>query len=246
MKNIFLPVYLLLGVAVIVPPAWGTPAANNVFSPDAKSTSPRAAQNAQIVKVVSRFVQQQTAVLPGKLNYQVNEIDRRLTLSACSKIEAYLPSGSQLIGKTSVGVRCNDAGGWHIFVPVHIRVSQDFVVSARQLPLGHTLQAQDLTSMTTETSQASGLTDPEQAIGKVLRYGIVAGQVIRENMLRQPFSVTQGQIVQLLAQGSGFSVNSAGAALDNASEGQAVRVRVGSNRVIGGFARGYGLVEIAP
>jgi len=90
----------------------------------------------------------------------------------------------------------------------------------------------------------TGLTDPSQVIGKTLRYGIAAGQVLREQMLRPAYSVTQGQTVQLVAKGTGFSINSEGAALNNASEGQSVQVRVKSSRVIGGVAQTNGVVEV--
>ena len=84
------------------------------------------------------------------------------------------------------------------------------------------------------------------AIGKVLRYGIAAGQVLRENMLRAPYSITQGQVVQLVVQGGNFSIRSEGIALNNAGEGQTVQVRTSSGRVISGIAGTGGVVEIEP
>ena len=200
----------------------------------------------QISNIVDAFVQQQTATLPGKVSYKINGIDQRIALSSCARLEAFLPAGSQLIGKTSVGVRCIEKGGWSIFVPVQIKVSINLLVSTRQLPLGHTLQKGDISSQTMEISQASGLADPEQAIGKVLRYGIAAGQVLRENMLRAPYSVTQGQVVQLVVQGGNFSIRSEGVALNNAGEGQTVQVRTSSGRVISGVAGAGGVVKIKP
>lgn len=200
----------------------------------------------QIKNVVAAFVQQQTAALPGKVSYKINEIDQRITLSECARLEAFLPSGSQLMGKTAIGVRCNEANGWSIFVPVQIRISLNLLVSARPLPLGHTLQKEDIASQTIETSRTDGFTDPKQAVGKVLRYNIAAGQVLREDMLRLPYSVTQGQVVQLAVQGSGFSIRSEGVALSNASEGQTVQIRTNLGRVISGVARAGGVVEIKP
>ncbi|HEX5362691.1 MAG TPA: flagellar basal body P-ring formation chaperone FlgA, partial [Gallionella sp.] len=96
-----------------------------------------------------------------------------------------------------------------------------------------------------EMSHPSGFTHPNQVIGKVLRYSIAGGQVFRDDMLRAAYSVTQGQNVQIISQGSGFSVRNEGAALNNASEGQRVQVRVGSGRVISGIARN-GAVEVNP
>lgn len=220
--------------------------------------SATAQDHAQIRNIVTGFVQQQTAALPGKAIFQVDEIDRRIVLPKCADLEAFLPAGSQLIGKTSVGVRCTSAprkeeagapqepaNGWSVFVPVQIRFNLNLLTSARQLPPGHTLQEHDLASQVTESSRAEGLTDPRQVVGKVLRYGVAAGQMLREDMLREPYSVTQGQIVPLMVRGSGFSIRSEGVALNNASEGQAVQVRVGAGRVISGVARG-GMVEMAP
>ncbi|MCR4299000.1 MAG: flagellar basal body P-ring formation chaperone FlgA [Gallionella sp.] len=205
-----------------------------------------AQDHTQIRNVVAAFVQQQTAALPGKVSYKINEIDQRITLSECAKLEAFLPSGSQLIGKTAIGVRCNEANGWSIFVPVQIKVSLNILVSARLLPLGHTLQKEDIANQAIETSRTGGLTDPKQAVGKVLRYGIAAGQILREDMLRLPYSVTRGQVVQLAVQGSGFSIRSEGVALSNASEGQTVQIRTNLGRVISGVARAGGVVEIKP
>ncbi|HEU0189159.1 MAG TPA: flagellar basal body P-ring formation chaperone FlgA [Gallionella sp.] len=252
MKKLLLIAFLLLQSA-----AAGAAPATDVLVRSAPSTATQ--DHTQIRNAVASFVQQQTAALPGKVSYQIDEIDRRIVLPKCAELEAFLPAGSQLIGKTSVGVRCNQplrkeeannrsahTNGWSIFVPVQIRLNLNLLTSAHQLPPGHTLQEQDLASQSTETSQPGGFTDPKQVLGKVLRYGIAAGQVLREDMLRQPYSVMQGQIVQLAVQGNGFSIRSEGVALNNASEGQTVQIRVGSGRVISGVARAGGVVEIVP
>lgn len=244
MKKLLLCACLLLGcVSALALPVEDASSAPPSLRSD---SSPVAQDHAQIMNVVADFARQQTAALPGKATYKIDKIDQRITLPECARLEAFLPAGSQLIGKTAIGVRCNEANGWSIFVPVHIRISLNLLVSARQLPLGHTLQNEDIASQTVEASRIEGLTDPKQVLGKVLRYGIAAGQVLREDMLRPPYSVTQGQVVQLAVQGNGFSIRSEGVALNNASEGQAVRVRVGSGRVIGGIARANGTVEVEP
>lgn len=255
MKKLILVAFLLLQSA-----AGGVASAGDT----AGRSAPSAAQDhAQIRNTVTQFVEQQIAALPGKATYQIDEIDRRIALPLCANFEAFLPPGSQLIGKTSVGVRCASqsrqeenqgkvttgqtrTNGWSIFVPVQIRVSLNLLTSARQLPPGHTLQEQDLASQATEASRMEGFTDPQQVLGKVLRYGISAGQVLREDMLRQPYSVKQGQVVQIAVQGNGFSIRSEGVALNNAGEGQAVQIRVSSGRVVSGVARAGGVVEIAP
>lgn len=199
----------------------------------------------QLIRLVSAFVLQQTASLDGKIDYQIEELDSRISLAPCANPEAFLPGGSQLIGKTSIGVRCTAGNSWQILVPVQIKITQTLLTSAHQLPVGHTLQEQDLARQTMEISRADGYTDANQVIGKVLRYSIAAGQVLRSDMLRQPYSVTQGQIVQTISRGKGFSIRGDGVAMNNASEGQTVLIRVGSGRTISGVARN-GIVEISP
>jgi flagella basal body P-ring formation protein FlgA len=229
MNNLVLTVYLLLHIIVA-------------------SASPLTGSqdHEQIRSIAAAFVKQQSSSLPGKVTYTIGEIDQRIALSACARLEAFLPTGGQFIGKTAIGVRCLEKDGWSIYIPVQVKVSLSLLVSARQLPLGHVLQEQDMTSQTMEATQTEGITDPKQAIGKVLRYGVSAGQLLREDMLRPPYSVTQGRIVPLLVQSSGFSIRSMGSALGNASEGQTVKVRSSSGRVLDGVARANGVVEIGP
>lgn len=249
MNKLLLIVFLLLA-----PAAWAAPAEETQNSDDL----PAATQDhAQIRETIARFVQQQTETLSGKVTFQVGEIDRRIRLQKCPRIEAFLPAGSRLAGKTSVGVRCSaSATGkeqersgssmWSIFVPVQIKISLDLLTSARQLPPGHTLEEQDLARQTTESSHPVGFTDARQVVGKVLRYGISAGQILRKDMLRDPYVITQRQVVPVVVQGKGFTVRSEGTALNNASEGLVVRIRMESGRVISGVARADGTVEVAP
>ena len=206
---------------------------------------PPAQSHAQIARLVAAFVQQQTATLSGRVEFRIEELDSRIVLAPCAKLETFLPGGSQLIGKTSIGVRCAEKNGWQIFVPVQIKVALDLLVSARQLPAGHTLQEQDIARQTMEISRTEGYTDTGQVIGKVLRYSITAGQVLRDDMLRAPYSVTQGQVVQVTTRGNGFTIRGEGVAMNNAIDGQTVQVRVSSGRMISGTARN-GAVEITP
>lgn len=202
--------------------------------------------HASLKSAVTSFVQQQTAGLPGKVTYNVDEIDKRIALRACSKIEAFLPAGSQLIGRVSIGVRCNEVNGWSIYIPVQIKISRELIISARPLALGQLLHAEDIARQTTETTQNVGITDAAQVIGKVLRYSVAAGYIMRDDMLRAPYNVKQGQTVQLSVQGAGFSLSSSGVALNNASEGETVQIRTFSGRIVSGIAGEDGIVKISP
>lgn len=202
--------------------------------------------HAEIRATAETFVRAQTQTLPGQVAISVSEIDRRIALPACTALEAFLPPGGQLLGNSSVGVRCTGPKPWTLFVPVHVKVSASMLIASRPLQQGQVLHAEDLASQSGELTHAGILTDPAQAVGKVLKFGIGAGQVLKQDMLRAPYAVTQGQAVQLHVEGEGFMIHSEGQALGNAAEGQRVQVRTSSGQVVSGVARTGGVVEVRP
>lgn len=202
--------------------------------------------NAALRLIVDAFVRQQTARLPGKVAFNIDEIDKRVALRPCSRIEAFLPPGSSLIGRTAIGVRCNETNGWSIFIPVQIKITRELLISSRPLSMGQVVREEDLARQSTEMTQNTGMTDASRATGKILRYSIAAGYILREDMLRAPYSVKQGQSVKLSIQGGGFNLSSSGFALNNAAEGENVQVRTASGRVVSGTASADGVVQINP
>ena len=162
--------------------------------------------HAEIHDAVVAFVHAQTLTLPGKVSLKVDDIDPRIVRPACSTLEAFLPPGSPLLGNTTIGVRCPAINGWTLYLPVKITVSADILITNKPLPQGHILQAEDISHQKGELVQMGILIDPVQALGKVLKNSVGAGQVLKQDMLRAPYAVTQGQTVQLQVEGNGFSI----------------------------------------
>jgi len=202
--------------------------------------------HAKIREVALAYLQTQARSLPGKVSLQIGELDSRTVLRACSALEAFTPSGAKLIGKTSIGVRCNEKPGWSVFVQANIRGSADMLVANRPLAQNTVLSANDFSLQNGELGQPGILIDPAQAIGKTLKFGIGAGQVLRQDMLRAPYVVTQGQTAEVRVSSKGFSVRSSGQALNNGAEGQSVQVRMASGQVISGTVAADGSVEVRP
>jgi len=190
------------------------------------------------------YAQAQTHDMPGKVSIQVANIDPRTALPACTGLEAFMPNGAKLIGKTSIGVRCNEKPGWSVFVQATIKVSADLLVANRPLSQGLVLSAADFSVQSGELGQPSILTAPEQAIGKTLKFAIGAGQVLRLDMLRPDFVIKQGQTVRLYVRANNFVVSSEGQALNDATAGQAVRIKTASGQVVGAFASKDGSAEV--
>lgn len=200
--------------------------------------------HAEIRDIVSAFVRTQTQALPGKASFQVAEIDRRISLPACQQLEAFLPPGTQLNGIANVGVRCNGKQAWSIFLQVNIKISMNMLTLKRTMQAGQMLSADDVAMLSSESVQAGTLSDPSQAAGKVMKYSVGAGQILRHDMLRAPYTVKQGETVQLKVRGSGFSVSTEGQALNNAADGESTTARTASGQIISGIAKN-GAIEIA-
>lgn len=202
--------------------------------------------HAAIREAALAYAQAQTRALPGKVSITVDDIDTRTALPACGTLEAFLPAGSQLMGKTSIGVRCAQKPGWSIFLQATIKVSVDRLVANRPLAQNTVLSANDFSMQNGELGQPGIVTDPAEAVGKILKFGIGAGQVLRQDMLRAPFVVTQGHATEIMVRSEGFSIRSSGQALNNGTAGQIVQVRMPSGQVLNGAALADGSVEVRP
>jgi flagella basal body P-ring formation protein FlgA len=185
--------------------------------------------------------------LPGKVSYSIGQLDARTQLSPCNAFEPFLPAGSKLWGKSTVGVRCLGPSTWTIYVPVQVNVSGNYLISARTMPAGYVLGAADIVMRSGDlgTLPANILTDQAQAIGKTVKNGFAAGQPLRSDQLIAPWAVQQGQSVKLLSNGPGFSVSSEGKALNNAVTGQVVQVRTNTGQTVSGIAQPGGIVEVS-
>lgn len=208
------------------------------------ATSVAAPQNhAEIRDTVLAFVRAQTQGLPGKVSINVEDLDKRIVLPACPSLEAFLPPGAQLNGNSNVGVRCNSKKGWTVFMQITVKISLNLLTLNKTLQQGQIVRAEDLSSLSSDSLQAGTLTDPSQAIGKVMKFGVGKGQLLRQDMLRAPYAVTQGQSVQLLATGQGFIIRSEGQALSNAAEGETATARTSAGQKVSGVVKG-GAIEV--
>jgi flagella basal body P-ring formation protein FlgA len=204
------------------------------------------AQLAQIHRSVEQLLRQQTAGLPGKVSFTLGAIDTRLNLAACPAPEAFIPPGARLWGSASVGVRCSGDNPWTIYVPVSVKILTGVVVAAHALTQGRPIELSDMLVQEADLGQltSSVITEPQQALGRIVTLSIAAGQPLRQDLLRAPPVIQQGQSVTLRAQGPGFKVSAEGKAVSNAAEGQVAQVRTPSGHTVNGIARFGGIVEM--
>ena len=216
-------------------------------------------QDINIIKQkVKEFLQIQATGLPGKVDVSVMPIDARLKLNSCPSLALFLPNGNRAWGKTSVGVRCamqeaNQNGSqekaqmpWTIYVQANVAVIADYLIAAAPLSQGHVMSNNDILFQQGDlTKLPPGIyTNVAQVIGSTVKVSLMAGSVLRQEMLKLPLAVQQGQTVTLSSSGNGYRVTAEGKALASVSEGQIVQVKIASGQVVSGVAKSGGLIEV--
>jgi flagella basal body P-ring formation protein FlgA len=201
-------------------------------------------------KMLKLYLDSETTGLPGRVEVTVGALDERMRLAPCTQMVPFLPAGARLWGRSMIGVRCQDtvAGnpGWSVLVPVDVKVFGQALVATRPLPAGEAPASDALALQEIELSrQAPGVLTDLAAVGDaVMARTLAAGQPLRREHLRPRPVITAGEMVKLVASGSGFSVTSYGKALNAAADGQTVRVQADSGRTMTGIARTDKVVEI--
>jgi flagellar basal body P-ring formation protein FlgA len=191
----------------------------------------------------------QAHAAPGlRVQVRLGQLDSRLKLAPCANVQPYLPSGMRLWGASRIGLRCMDAGvRWNVFLPLTVDVFGPGLVAAAPLAVGHTLSAADLKSATINLAAAASpaVASTEHAIGRTLARPVAAGQALHTADLRARQWFAAGATVQLVAAGAGWRIRGEGQALGVGLEGQSVRVRTESGRVVTGTAAGERQVELS-
>lgn len=197
--------------------------------------------------VAEQFLQAQTRGLPGQVSISVNKLDPRLDLVSCAAPQAFMPTGSRIWGKTTVGIRCTVPTPWTVYIQAKVSVVAAYIVTAAPLAQGQIVSATDLATMQGDlTTLPTGIvTDAALAIGRTVTMSLQAGTALRQDSLRSLPAVQQGQTVRLVSVGPGFQVSSEGQALTSASEGQLVQARTHAGQMIRGIAKAGGVVEVS-
>lgn len=184
-----------------------------------------------------------------RVEVEVGSLDPRLKLAPCDQIQPYLPANARLWGRSRIGLRCTSGPTrWNVFLPVTVKVLAKALVATRALPAGTVLAESDLAQEEVDLAEDSAvaLVSPEQAVGRTLDRPLAAGRSLRQNHLKARHWFAAGETVQLVAQGPGFRVSGAGQALTAGIEGQPVRIRTESGRILTAEAVGERRAEVNP
>lgn len=176
-------------------------------------------------------------------------LDSRLRLARCdAPLEAFQPSGSRMLGNTTVGVRCTGSSTWTLYVPVSVSLFGDVVVAARPLPRDHLLTAADLKLARRDLAQlhAGYYSHIDQLVGKQAGRNIALDTAVSSLLVKEPLAVRRGQRVSLVATAGGLEVRMAGEAMSDGTTGERIRVRnLRSKRIIDGIVKSGTTIQVA-
>ena len=175
------------------------------------------------------------------------QLDPRLKLAPCQRVDVYLPPNQRVWGRSRVGLRCLEgAVAWNVYLPLNIKVFAPALVASQALAAGTVLQAEHLQPAEVDWAAAESpvVALPAAALGRTLAHGLAAGAALREADLRKRQWFAVGDTVRVLAVGKGFTVAGEGVALTPGLEGQPARVRTEGGRLVTGVAAGERRVEV--
>jgi len=155
-------------------------------------------------------------------------LDNRLRLKACEHpLEAFGSTGGERSGRITVGIRCNSATPWTLYVPVQVRASVSVLSIANTMPKDAVLAASDLVQVNRNVQELppSYLSEMSAVVGKQLTRTVQANSLLTQAMVQQRLLVTKGQEVTILADGQNFAVKMMGTALQAGTAGQQIGVK---------------------
>lgn len=232
---------LLLTVCCAAP-AWAQEAVHE----GAQNSPPTAASTAAAELAIARYLQVQTAGLPGKVTIRL-EGRGTSALPACDNPEVFLPPGASPWGRVSVGVRCQTERPWMRYVQAHVAVEGSYFVAARAIDAGRPLAAGDYSERTGDLSRLprSVITSAAELAGVVASNRIAPGAPLRKELVRGVTVIQQGQAVKVVAQGQGFVVSTDAKALSGATVGAVVQAKTQDGRLVSGIADMQGQIQLA-
>lgn len=189
---------------------------------------------------VRAFVERQLPAGAGRVSVEVGQLDPRLQLAPCARIEPHLLPGTRLWGRSAIGVRCVEGARWSVALPVTVTVHGPALVATEAIAAGAQPQPGAVRLQEVELTREPGtpVTDPAQLVGRALTRAVPAGTVLRAEHLRIVPTVAAGDPVRVRLVGQGFAIQTDGQVLAAAADGQTVRVRTDGGRVLGGTLRG--------
>ena len=189
------------------------------------------------------------ATNPGaaRVEIVIGQLDPRLHLAPCERIEPYLPANVRLWGKSRIGLRCKEGRtAWNVYLPIVVKVWGRALVVPAGAAAGSVVGEGDLDEAEVDLAEEPSpvFFDRKLVVGRTLAATLRPGQAVRQAHIKSRQWFAAGETVKLVATGEGFALEGVGQAITNGIEGQPARVRTESGHVVTGVPVGERRVEL--
>lgn len=178
-----------------------------------------------------------TGSLPLRMEVSVGELDRRLRLAPCERVEPYVPPGTRLWGKTRLGLRCmQGTSKWNVFLPITVKAFGPAWVVKGSVAQGAVLSEADATFVEVDWAELNSpiVANASDWVGQTATRSLSTGQALRQDMVKAAQVFQAGAQVKVLARGVGFEIATSAQAVSGGVVGQSARVRMDNGRVMTG------------
>jgi flagella basal body P-ring formation protein FlgA len=218
-------------------------------APEAPAASAQAFESqGQLESWAKGAAAQEFPPLTSRQRFLVGPIEAHAQLATCRSAVRALPTTTHhMADRVTIELRCQDAPGWHLYVPVRIVGISTAAVAAHAIVMGTVLKEGDLKIEERDVSELplGFLDDPAIAVGLTAARPIAQGTYITNQQLVASKAVQRGQLVTLVADAGGMSIRMSGRALTDGLLNQRVKVtNLSSGKVVEGVARSEQTVEI--
>ena len=177
------------------------------------------------------------ASLPLRMEVSVGELDRRLRLAHCDRVEPYIPPNMRLWGKSRLGLRCvQGAVKWNVFLPITVKAFGPAWVVKGMVQQGSILSEDDAMAVEVDWAELNSpiVANAADWVGQTAIRTLSTGQALRQDMMKAAQVFQAGAQVRVLARGVGFEIATSGQAVSAGVVGQSARVRMDNGRVMTG------------
>lgn len=179
-----------------------------------------------------QHVLDEMATRDAETSVEAGSIDSRLRLAACQQpLETFAPYRRRNASRITIGVRCNDATRWTLYVPVNVSRMEEIVIARRPMSRGAIISADDIRLEKRDVARLHRgfITSLGQVTGKRVKRNIQANGVITPERITVQHAVKKGHLVTILARVGSLEVRVKGKALDNGAIGDRIKVKNSSS-----------------
>jgi len=198
---------------------------------------------------VRQYMQQQYTEAASGAKITIGRLDRRLRLVKCSiPLVATVARGKAASGRQTVGVKCDGDKPWSLYVPATISIKKRILIASHDLAKDSIIRAADVKFELRDATllRRGFISRPESILGKRLKRGLHANDVLTSRQVTVAKSIKRGSKVTILGKVGTIEVRMPGKALADGGVGERIRVmNQRSKRLIEATVVAAGMVQVS-